>query len=133
MKKPLLFSLLAAAALASLFSACETQDAGGGIEVTPGYTEIHPGERVTLTASGGVNYTWSLGTAGCGGLSNSKGASVTYIAPSTLTTTVDQTIIATSSSDAGTGSSSSSTNAPVAAASGSGSATIRIIGTGVTR
>lgn len=128
--KTLLLLLTALVALPCLQS-CETQDSGGAITITPAYAEIRAGQSITLTASGGINYTWSLATSGAGGLSRTTGNSVLFIAPSSLTTTTEQVITVTSNTDApATTSSTSSSNIVTTVSSGSGTATIRILGSG---
>ena len=76
--------LLAAAATAIaalVFSGCETESAGSAsISINPGYARIMAGQSVTLSASGGNDYRWSLSNGSYGTLSANRGSSVVYTA-----------------------------------------------------
>lgn len=72
---------------------------------TPATTTIDPGDAITLTAavehSGSEGVTWTMSGSGCSGsacgaLSNQSSTSVTYTAPTSVTTGFSVTITATS-------------------------------------
>lgn len=64
----------------ALLTSCETMDEDKyqGITVSPTYTKLWLNGSVTLTASGGFNYRWSVEDPSYGSLSSSTGNSVTY-------------------------------------------------------
>lgn len=81
-------------ASAALFTACETESADElVIEVSPSYTHLSEGQSVTLKASGGWNYRWSLSNPSYGQLSSSQGGSVQYTAK--VGGGVSQTVVVT--------------------------------------
>ena len=93
--RTILLPAFALSLVAGFMTACESENTPNGddLQISPSYKEIHPGSSVTLTASGADTYTWSLESGGIGGgLSNTKGASVVYMAPSTATSSGTQVI-----------------------------------------
>lgn len=93
--RTILLPTFALSLVACFITACESENTptGDDLQISPSYKEIHPGSSVTLTASGADTYTWSLESGGVGGgLSNTKGASVVYMAPSTATSSGTQVI-----------------------------------------
>lgn len=121
MKKLLFFfSLSLIISLAFVFTACETQSAGGSsISVSPADSTIGINQSVTLSAAGGEVYTWTLGDPNIGYLSCGNGGNggvVTYTATSGVGSnqyiTVSSTTEKTTSSS-GSYYSGSSTNEPV--------------------
>lgn len=82
--RPALPICLAAAfsAMAILLGGCETESAASAqITVSPSSARLSArNPSVTLSASGGWNYTWSLSNSSYGSLSRASGSSVTYTA-----------------------------------------------------
>lgn len=76
---------LALAVLAStlLLWGCETKDEVSDkntLQIKPAYATVKPGSSVTLHATGGANYYWTLEDAEIGSLNTSVGAAVVYTA-----------------------------------------------------
>ena len=93
--RTILLPAFALSLVAGFMTACESENTSSGddLQISPSYKEIRAGSSVTLTASGADNYTWSLEAGGAGGgLSNTKGKSVVYTSPSTLTSSGTQVI-----------------------------------------
>ena len=74
----------AIATFAVFFAGCESADSYS-ISVSPGHTQLKPGQSVELVASGWNDYTWSMDTTGVGHLSRSTGARVVFTAESGVT------------------------------------------------
>lgn len=74
--------LSCAAAIAAVFAGCETESASSAqISVSPSSARLSAqNPSVTLSASGGWNYVWSLSNGSYGSLSKASGSSVTYTA-----------------------------------------------------
>lgn len=128
MKKPaILFSALAAISLAFL-AGCEDEPiAGHAVEINPSYARVRLNQSVTLTASGGWNYRWTLDNRDAGTLSATTGRSVVYTARKEGVT---QHVTVTGNGSSSTSSGSSGTN-DVASSSEifSATATIEHVGT----
>lgn len=87
----------AAIAIAAIaFSGCETESAGSAsVSINPGYARITSGQSVTLSASGGNDYRWSLSNGSYGTLNATRGSSVVYTARKngvTQVVTLDSTL-----------------------------------------
>ena len=72
-------------------SGCEVDSATETILITPSAVNVSKGQSVQFTASGGYEYTWSLGSSGTastvmGTLSSTRGPTVTYTSLYTPTT-----------------------------------------------
>lgn len=84
--KFLLPSLAASACLAAvalLIAACETESAGGSsLSVSPSSATLGLDQSITLKASGGETYSWSLANTEIGHLSGNSGGVVIYTATS---------------------------------------------------
>ncbi len=74
------------------------------IEVTDGSTTLSTNETVTLKASGGLNYSWSLSNDSYGNLSQENGSKVKYTAKETNVTQTIKVSDPTSSNLNATGS-----------------------------
>lgn len=101
--KRTIFTLPFAAALLALtalffHTGCETlnEDDYAGVRVSPTYASLRPGQSVTLTASGGWAYRWSVDAdpmdEAFGTLSANHGESVTYTARKVPDTGIDQIV-----------------------------------------
>lgn len=74
-------ALLAALAAAIGTVGCETESASGRvITLSPSYARLEKGNSLTLTATGGWDYRWSLADGSKGFLDRTKGSQVTYTA-----------------------------------------------------
>lgn len=102
MKRPSRSLSVLSLAAASLFvavglavTACESENKDtrdNVLDVTPSYTKMNQGHTVTLTASGGKDYVWSLSDDSIGSLSSRHGASVVYKAQICTATEATQTV-----------------------------------------
>jgi hypothetical protein len=73
-----LTSILGAAALVVL-AGCETEPVSTmQVQVTPETATVYDGQSIEFTASGGVEYTWSLSDETLGILSTRHGAKTVY-------------------------------------------------------
>jgi len=72
-----LLCLLPAAAL--LLAGCEADPVNQTVFITPDSAVMRNGEAVTFTASGGVDYDWSLEHESYGILLNRRGDTTTYV------------------------------------------------------
>lgn len=79
----------AAVTLMSVMTGCETESAATSVHITPSTAQIVQGQSITLTASGGYHYTWSLQNPTWGILSSTEGDSVTYTSLLQYNKTVD--------------------------------------------
>ncbi len=95
---PSLASAACLAALALFVAACETESAGGSsLSVSPSSATLGLDQSLTLKASGGETYAWSLADGSIGHLSGTSGGVVVYTA-----TTVGTNQIVTVSTGAAT-------------------------------
>lgn len=67
---------------AFFIASCDTQSADTQVTITPSSATIHSGQAITLTASGGYDYRWSLSDRNLGFLNTSVGPQVVYTATS---------------------------------------------------
>ncbi|MBR3085491.1 MAG: hypothetical protein IKH04_03715 [Kiritimatiellae bacterium] len=68
-----------AAALLAALAGCESESSSSAsVSVSPGFSRVPAGQSVTLSASGGDGYGWSLSNPSYGRLSASTGSSVVY-------------------------------------------------------
>ena len=109
MKKTLL-PLFASAGILATIIGCETEALSQhSLEITPNSANLSINESITLTASGGWNYKWSLSDNTAGNLSRLTGQRVVYTATKEGVT---QTVSVTGNGEApGSGSSSSNQTA----------------------
>ncbi len=109
MKKTLL-PLFISAGIFATFIGCETEPLSEhSLQISPNSANLALNESITLTASGGWNYKWSLSDTTAGRLSKLVGQSVVYTATKE---NVTQTVHVTGNGDApGSGSSSSNQTA----------------------
>ena len=79
MKKPFLVLAAVATAAFVFITGCETEKLSDTqLSISPSSATVAPGKSVTLTASGGWDYTWKVN--GPGSLSTYNGKKVTYTA-----------------------------------------------------
>lgn len=94
--------------LAFMLTGCEVESASRKIEISPDSATLKFGQAVTLTASHGYVYSWSLSDNALGTLNTRQGSQVIYTSLTDPATPVVQTVTVTSTfsdSDAsGTGS-----------------------------
>ncbi len=83
MKKTCILSAAAAAiAVIAAMTGCESEKVSDSqLSISPSSATVAPGGTVTLTASGGWDYTWRI-ASGSGTLSSYNGKKVTYTASS---------------------------------------------------
>jgi len=77
-KLNILFSAVAVLAVLGVMAGCETESASARITISPSESSLRKDQSVTLTASGGYDYEWSLATEDWGTLSRRRGDSTTY-------------------------------------------------------
>jgi len=68
-----------AAALLAALAGCESESSSSAtVSVSPGFARVPAGQSVTLSASGGDGYGWSLSNSSYGHLSATTGSKVVY-------------------------------------------------------
>lgn len=80
-KLSLIFAAVATVAAMIFTAGCETDSADEiSVSISPNYAKLKAGQSITLTASGGWNYRWSVRPSTAGSLSRTAGDSVVYTA-----------------------------------------------------
>ncbi len=74
----MLVACLGAGVVIATFTSCETQSANATVRISPSSASLSRSQSVSLTASGGFDYKWSLGDDTIGTLSSRDGATVVY-------------------------------------------------------
>ena len=74
----MILGLAGAGLVIGTFTSCDTQSANTTVFITPSSAELTRSQSVTLTASGGFDYRWSLEDDTIGVLSSRNGSSVVY-------------------------------------------------------
>ena len=104
---------LSTALITAFLSGCEVNPASSKVNITPDSVSMTKGQTQLFTASGGYDYTWSLGNEGMGVLSTRSGSQTKYTSLYTPSSNgADQIlyVVSTIPNNVG-GSSSTSTNA----------------------
>ena len=73
-----LFFAVTVLAVLCVMAGCETESASSRITISPSESSLRKDQSVTLTASGGYDYEWSLSAEDWGTLSRRRGTSTTY-------------------------------------------------------
>ncbi len=90
--------LAGAAALLLAASGCEVDSADSSISINPSGAHVnHVGQTVTLTASGGYRYQWSLSNYQIGRLNTYAGNQVNYTSLSQPTATPEVQVVTVAS------------------------------------